>query len=145
MAESEARYRELADGTPAAAWLTGADGHLEFINQAMADALGRPREALLGEGWMASIDPADRDRLMQERVRARSTHGPFHFEGRFRRPDGALRIGELYGRPRFDSAGAFLGHAGMAADVTEARAVERRQHRLINELNEVAPEIRTDG
>lgn len=135
LAESEARYRELADGTPAAAWLTGADGQLEFINQAMADALGRPRETLLGEGWMNSIDPADRDRLMQERLRARTTHGPFRFEGRFRRPNGAMMIAELYGRPRFNSAGAYCGHAGMAADVTEARAVERRQKLMINELN----------
>jgi PAS domain S-box-containing protein len=135
LVESEARYRELADGTPAAAWMTRADGELEFVNQAMADALGRPREALLGEGWMASIDPADRARLMEERVRARSTHSAFRFEGRFRRPDGALRIAELYGRPRFNSAGAFCGHTGMAADVTEAKAFERRQKRLINELN----------
>jgi len=135
LAESEARYRELADRTPAAAWLTRANGQLEFINQAMADALGRPREALLGERWMDAIDPADRDRLMETRLEARSTHGTFRFEGRFRRPDGELRIVEMYARPRFDSAGAFSGHAGMAADVTEARASERRQLLLINELN----------
>jgi PAS domain S-box-containing protein len=135
VAESEAHYRELADGTPAAAWLTRANGQLEFINQAMADALGRPREALLGEGWMDAIDPADRDRLVEARLLARSTHGPFRFEGRFRRPDGALRIVEMYARPRFNGAGAFCGHAGMAADVTEVRAAERRRQLLINELN----------
>ena len=135
LAESEERYRELADGTPAAAWLTRADGQLEFINQAMADALGRPREALLGEGWMDAVDPADHVRLMGARLRVRATHGPFRFEGRFRRPSGALVIIQMYGRPRFNSAGAFWGHAGMASDVTQARDVERRQQLLIDELN----------
>ena len=135
LAESEARYRELADDTPAAAWLTRADGQLEFINQAMAEALSRPREALLGEGWMDSVDPADRDRLMEARLRVRATHGPFRFEGRFRRPSGALVIIQMYGRPRFNGAGAFWGHVGMAADVTDARNVERRQQLLIDELN----------
>jgi PAS domain S-box-containing protein len=135
LAESEARYRELADGTPAAAWLSRSDGELEFINQAMADALGRSRESLLGEGWTAAIDPEDREAMLQVRTQARTSHSAFHYEGRFRRADGALRIIELYARPRFDMSGAFRGHAGMATDVTETRAAERQQALLIGELN----------
>lgn len=135
MAESEAQYRELADGTPAAAWLSRSDGELEFINQAMADALGRTREALLGEGWMSAIDPEDRQAMLEGRAQARAAHSEFHYEGRFRRPDGALRLVQLYGRPRFDRSGGFLGHVGMATDVTEVRAAERQQALLIGELN----------
>ncbi len=135
LAESEARYRELADGIPAAAWLSRADGSLEFINQAMTDAFGRPREALLGEGWMDAIDPEDRPSLLNARREARATHGQFNYEGRFRRADGGLLILQLHGLPRFDRIGAFNGHAGTATDVTEARAAARRQELLINELN----------
>lgn len=135
LAESEAQYRELADGTPAAAWLSRADGELEFINQAMADALGCSREALLGGGWVAAIDPDDEPAMLKVLTKARMSHSAFHYEGRFRRADGSLRIIELYGRPRFDKFGAFRGHAGMASDVTEARAAERQQKLLINELN----------
>jgi PAS domain S-box-containing protein len=135
LAESEARYRELADGTPAAAWLSRADGELEFINPAMADTLGRSPESLLGEGWMAAIDPDDRSDLLKVRRRARRSHGAFHYEGRFRRADGALRVVQLYGRPRFERSGAFRGHVGMASDVTEARAAEGQQKLLIDELN----------
>ena len=109
LAQSEACYRELADGTPAAAWLSRANGQLEFINQAMADALGRPREALLGEGWMEAIDPADRTAMMEARLRVRSTHGPFRFEGRFRRPNGALRIMQHVRTPAVRSTPALSG------------------------------------
>jgi PAS domain S-box-containing protein len=135
LAESEGRYRELADGTPAAAWLTRKDGTLEFVNQAMADALGRPREALLGDGWLNAVDPGDKPALFKARLAAWSAHTNFDYEGRFRRTDGAPRIIQMHGRPRFDRSGAFNGFVGMAADVTDARAAERRQNLLIDELN----------
>jgi PAS domain S-box-containing protein len=135
LALSEAHYREVADGLPAAAWLSRADGALEFINQAMVDALGWPRSNLLGEGWMRYIDPQDRPSLVAARARARTDHSSFHYEGRFRRPDGDLRIIELDGRPRFDRTGGFRGHVGVAIDLTATRQHERQQRLLIDELN----------
>lgn len=135
LAASEAHQREVADDLPAAAWLSKANGALIFINEAMAHALGRPRGELLGEGWMQSIDPDDRAGLEVARAQARANTAPVHYEGRFRRPDGSLRIIQLYGRPRFDHVGNFSGHVGTATDVTEVRAAEARQRLLINELN----------
>jgi PAS domain S-box-containing protein len=135
LAESEARYRELADGTPAAAWLTRKDGTLEFINQAMAEALDRPREALLGDGWLDTVDPDEKPLLLKARLAAWSAHTNFDYEGRFRRLDGGVRMIQLHGRPRFDRSGAFNGFVGLAADVTDVRAAERQQALLIDELN----------
>jgi PAS domain S-box-containing protein len=135
LAVSEARYREIANGIPAAAWLTRADGQLEYMNQAWIDTLGRPQSELLGEGWMRFVDPADRDGLISARAHARTNHSSFHYEGRFRRPDGAQRIIRLYGRPRFDRMGGFRGHVGIAVDVTAIREHERQQRLLIDELN----------
>jgi PAS domain S-box-containing protein len=135
LAASEAYQREVADDLPAAAWLSKANGALIFINEAMAHALGRPRGELLGEGWMDSIDPDDRNGLVTARAEARAHAAPVQYEGRFRRPDGSRRIIQLYGRPRFDRTGAFGGHVGTATDVTEVRAAEARQRLLINELD----------
>lgn len=135
LALSEARFRELANGTPAAGWLSRADGKLEFINQAMVEALGRPRRELLGEGWMDAIHPDDRPRLLAARADARRHHSSVHFEGRFLRPDGTVRLIELFGRPRFDALGRFRGHVGIATDVTDMREHEQRRSLLINELN----------
>jgi PAS domain S-box-containing protein len=135
LAASEAHQREVADDLPAAAWLSKANGGLIFINEAMVQALGRPRGELLGEGWMQSIDPDDRAGLEIARAEARLNAAPVQYEGKFRRPDGSLRIIQLYGRPRFDHGGNFTGHVGTATDVTEVRAAEARQRLLINELN----------
>ena len=135
LALSVAQYRELTDGIPTAAWLSRADGEIEYINPAMADTLGRDRRELLGNGWIDCIDPDDREQLLRTREQAREKNAGFHYEGRFRRPDGALRIVALDARPRFDAMGAFRGHVGVAADLTETREAERRQQLLINELN----------
>jgi PAS domain S-box-containing protein len=135
LALSEARYRELADGTPAASWMSRADGTLEFINQAMVEAFGRPRRELLGRGWMKSIHPEDREAMMAARAKARANHSSLHYEGRVLRPDQTVRIIELYGRPRFDALGGFRGHVGIASDVTDAREADRRRSLLVNELN----------
>lgn len=135
LAQSEARYRAVADGQPTAAWLSRADGRLVFINQAMADALGRAREDLLGDGWMDSLEPESRASFMAARALARENHSSVRYEGHFCRPDGSRRIIKIHGRPRFDASGAFAGLVGVAEDVTEARSFEQRQRLLINELN----------
>jgi PAS domain S-box-containing protein len=135
LALSEARYRELAHGTPAASFLSRADGTLEFINQAMVEAFGRPRSQILGEGWMNYIHPEDRARMLAVRADARANHCSMHYEGRILRSDGSARIIELYGRPRFDATGGFRGHVGIATDVTDAREAAQRRTLLLNELN----------
>jgi PAS domain S-box-containing protein len=135
LALSEARYHETADGAPAAAWLSRADGALIYINHALVEALGRPRGELLGNGWISAIDPEDLARFLAARASARAEHSSVQYEGRFRRPDGSLRTIQLYGRPRFDFLGGFCGHVGLAKDVTEIRESEAGRRVLINELN----------
>jgi two-component sensor histidine kinase len=101
----------------------------------MADALDRPRESLLGDGWLAAVDPDEKPSLLKARLAAWSAHTNFDYEGRFRRSDGVMRMIQLHGRPRFDRSGGFNGFVGRAEDVTDARAAERRQTLLIEELN----------
>lgn len=135
LAESESRYRMLAEGAPAASWISRRNFGLEYINQAMCDALGRSAEELLGHGWIETIDPDDRAGLLLAREQAIANHAAIQYEGRFRDAEGRLRIIQLHGRPRFDASGAFRGHVGNATDVTEVRDAERRQRQLIHELN----------
>jgi PAS domain S-box-containing protein len=45
--ESEARFRSIADCTPAPMWVTNAEG-IEFANQAFAEVAGRPVDRLTG-------------------------------------------------------------------------------------------------
>jgi PAS domain S-box-containing protein len=133
--EREARYREVAEHSPAAAWLSTPDGAIEFVNQAMADALGRPREELLGDGWVECVDKADLDAMLTARAEIRADRRPFHYAGRFRLPGGDVTTVDLYGRPRFDRQGRFLGHVGTLSDAPMMRRAEKLQRLITTELS----------
>ncbi|HSV02032.1 MAG TPA: PAS domain-containing protein [Phenylobacterium sp.] len=133
--ESEARFRIMADCTPAPAWVTSAAGPIEFVNQAMAEWVGRPREELMGDAWLSLLHPEDLPKIVEARAAARRDLAPYIYEARFRRADGVWRTMQVSSKPRFDDAGAFQGYVGLAMDVTDTRAAQTRQRLLINELN----------
>ena len=133
--ESEARFRIMADCTPAPAWVTSAAGPIEFVNQAMAEWVGRSRDELVGDAWLTLLHPEDLPKIVAARAAARRELVAYTYEARFRRADGTWRTMQVSSRPRFDDAGAFLGYVGVAMDVTDTRAAETRQKLLINELN----------
>jgi PAS domain S-box-containing protein len=106
-----------------------------YISKALLEAFGRPRIELLGHGWTDALDPEDRARFLALRESARAEHSSVEYEGRFLRPDGSLRLIQLYGRPRFDILGEFCGHVGLAKDVTEMRVSEEQRTALVYEVN----------
>jgi PAS domain S-box-containing protein len=123
--ESEARFRIMADSAPASVWMTAPEGQIEFVNQAFSDFAGLPREALLGDAWIALMHSDDRAEVGRIREAARKGPDPYTFEARFRSPDGEWRVMRASSKPRFDERGVFRGYVGLAVDVTEMRAAER--------------------
>src|SRR5918997_226281 len=62
--DSEARFRELADTTPALMWMTDAEGHVTFVNQTWLRFTCRTLEQELGATWAVCAPPDDlHDRL----------------------------------------------------------------------------------
>lgn len=133
MRESEGRFRLLADIAPAPIWLTDARGAIQFANAALVDFCGPASPALSGQGWRALIHPEDADRILAGQIQARDDRTAHAFEARFRRQDDAWRWMRVVVKPRLDEAGALLGYAGMAFDITESRqaldAAARQQRR----------------
>ena len=135
LAESEARFRAMADGAPAIIWVTNVDGQIEFANLAFCQLAGMTREEVLGDSWMPLLHPDDVERVARSRQAARAVLGPNHWEARFRVANGDWRWMRSASQPRFDPSGAFRGYVGVAFDVTDAHRAEERQQLLINELN----------
>ncbi|MBU1376411.1 MAG: PAS domain S-box protein [Alphaproteobacteria bacterium] len=134
LAESEARFRAMADSAPSPIWVTDANGSLEFANRAFRDMAGLPLEELTGDAWGRLLHPDDRAHVAQARALARSDLRPNSWEARFR-VDDEWRWMRTASRARFDEAGVFQGYVGLAMDVTDTRLAEDRQRLLINELN----------
>lgn len=134
LAESEARFRAMADSAPSPIWVTDENGALEFANRAFQDLAGVPMDQLTGDAWIQLMHPEDRDHVVEARAAARRGERENTWEARFRIGD-EWRWLRTASRARTDEAGAFQGFVGLAMDVTDTRQAEEHQRLLINELN----------
>jgi PAS domain S-box-containing protein len=119
--ESEERFRLMADTAPSPVWMTNADAEVEFVNQALVEFYGLPRDRLLGHVWKQAVHPEDQPSVAAAMDAARPDRRPYGFEARFERADGDWRWMRIAVNPRLDASGAFLGYVGMSFDVTETR------------------------
>jgi PAS domain S-box-containing protein len=124
LAESERRFRVLADSAPVLIWVNGTDGGCEFVNKAYLDFFGESLEQVQGLGWTSHVHPDDRDRCLTGYLNAHAMRAPYRCEVRLRRADGEYRWMESLGLPQVSAAGEFLGYVGVSPDITERKRAE---------------------
>jgi PAS domain S-box-containing protein len=144
--ESEARFRAMAEASPALTWQVNAQGDLVYVNQRVMDLVGMTLEELLSSRWRSVLHPDDgpgylvalqqalRDRSrFQHRVRARGSGGEWHWL-------------ESYALPWFTGLDEYAGHVGVSIDITEAvkaeTALREADHRKDEFLATLAHELR---
>jgi two-component system, sensor histidine kinase PdtaS len=135
-AETESRFRTLADCAPVLLWMSGEDGLCDFFNQGWLTFTGRTLERELGNGWAEGIHPEDFARSMQTYLEAFVARRAFSMEYRLRRHDGEYRWIFDQGAPRFDGASRFVGFIGSCVDVT----AQHEAHAALGLLNRVLEE-----
>jgi two-component system CheB/CheR fusion protein len=122
--ESESRFRELADQTPAMIWMADHTRAATYFNRSWLDFTGRTMEQEQGDGWAAGVHPDDFAPTLAAYSTAFEERIPFEMEFRLRRQDGEFRWVFNRGRPRFDAEGQFQGYIGAALDVTDRKTAE---------------------
>ena len=103
IAETESRFRTMANTAPVLLWMAGLDGECDFFNHGWLEFTGRSLDEELGTGWAEGLHPEDFARSMQTYVEAFVTRRAFSMEYRLRRADGEHRWvldWELDGRDR---------------------------------------------
>jgi PAS domain S-box-containing protein len=130
LAESEERFRNLANCAPVMLWMTGPDKHCRFVNHGWQEFVGRTMNQEVGYGWSEAIHPADRERYLNAWSAAVDARQPFKAECRFRRHDGEYRWCECAATPRFAPDGEFLGHVGSSSDITDRKQAEEFERHL---------------
>ena len=125
LAESEARFRALADAAPVLIWTAGPDAGRDYVNAGWLAFTGRTMADEVGEGWMAGVHPEDRDRTLAAYARAFARREALEVEYRLRRYDGVYRWLLDRGTPRRGPEGEVVGFAGSCVDIHERKEVER--------------------
>ena len=122
--ESEARFRDMADGAPVMVWVTDASGHCTYLNRAWCEFTGQTEEQGHGLGWLDATHPDDKEMAERIFLDANARRAPFRVEYRLRRADGAYRWTIDAAAPRFGADGEYLGYVGSVIDITEHKEAE---------------------
>lgn len=142
LAESEARFRHLAEVAPVGIFQADATGQINYVNSAWLKRLGLDAEELHGDGWKRALatgeafdsDPAFSGFEKPGDVRKRVV--------RFRAANGADFWCETVNSAEFDENGKIAGFVGVLIDITEQRQANERMiesERLFQLLSNLAP------
>jgi PAS domain S-box-containing protein len=123
---SERRYATLAEAAPVTIFRLDPDGHCTYVNERWSDMTGRPIEAALGKGWIETIHPDDRDRILTTWSQSLEQEGVARLEGRCVRPNGQIVSYYCQGLPELDSEGNLVGYIGTLTDITDRKQAEKQ-------------------
>ena len=124
LAESEVRFRTMADASPALIWVADVEGKRTWFNKTWLDTTGQDLEDSLGSGWIETVDAEDKGRVQQAVTNQVKNQSASRLEYRLVQKDGSRRWILDEGRPRRDSVGLLLGYIGSCVDITERLAAE---------------------
>lgn len=152
LAESERRFRLMADSAPVLMWLSGPDKLCTDFNKAWLEFTGSTLQEQIGEGWTRSVHPDDMKGCLETYTCAFNARRSFQMEYRLRRHDGEYRWMLDRGTPRFHDDSSFAGYVGCCIDITDEKEAKlarmefsgRLLHAQEDERARIARELHDD-
>jgi PAS domain S-box-containing protein len=121
--ESERRFRDIADSSPAMIWLSDENEITTYANKKWCEFTGKEIGAD-PEGWIDLIHPDDKVRSTEAYFEAVKLKKQITIVYRLRRSDGIYRWVHDESVPRFSNNGKFIGYLGSVVDIEE----EQQKH-----------------
>jgi PAS domain S-box-containing protein len=135
LAESEARFRTLAEHIPQLVWRSRSMGDRTWGSPQWIAFTGLSEAKSLGLGWLDAIHPDDKHATMDAWAEA-ERRGELYIEHRTRRSvDGEYRWFQTRASRLTDSAGHTIEWFGTSTDVHELKRLQERQQVLLRELH----------
>jgi diguanylate cyclase (GGDEF)-like protein/PAS domain S-box-containing protein len=128
LAESEEKFRQLAEHIPQVFWMTDADQkRLIYASPAYERVTGHTLAELQADprSWLDTIHEEDRDRVRLAR-RREASGGGYDIEYRVVHADGTVRWIHDRAFPVRDATGRVYRIAGIGEDITERKQAEAR-------------------
>lgn len=139
---SEEKFRMMAETVPDMLFITRADGYSEYLNEGYYSATGLERGSGRGDGWIESIHPDDRERIMQAWMTAVTKGEPY--EERLRivnAKKGTVRWHVSRALPMRNEAGDIVRWFGCGTDIDDQvreaalRETDRRKDEFLAMLS----------
>jgi two-component system NarL family sensor kinase len=141
-AESEALFRNIADGAPVLLWMADPSGKRYYFNQPWLSFTGKTLAEHADQGWHKCIHEHDRADALHRYAAAVKGCERYEAEYRLTAADGEYRWIQDFGVPRLGRNGEFLGYIGSCLDRTERKRVEHALHQLSGKLLELQDDER---
>lgn len=127
LANSQRRFRDLADNTSDWLWETDADGRFTYVSKSVEALLGHAPATLVGRRIFELTTPEDATRLEQLFRFVRESRQPFYgFEYHATGRGAASVVMEANGLPLVGDTGKLLGYRGISRDITRRKVDESR-------------------
>jgi PAS domain S-box-containing protein len=134
---SEERYRALVQGGAQIIWVASPDGEMLEDSAEWRWITGQTVEEFLGNGWLDSIHPEDRERVEHDWRECLRTGRIFDDRFRMRARGGAYRHYDVRAVP-IERDGKIAEWVGACTDVTSQREAEEMRGRLTDQLSAAA-------
>ncbi|WEJ98934.1 MAG: PAS domain-containing protein [Candidatus Sphingomonas phytovorans] len=135
LAESDNRFRVLADAMPQMVWSTPPNGHNDYYNARWYEFTGMPEGSTDGEGWNRMFHPEDQARALETWRHSLVTGEPYQIEYRLRRADGAYRWTLGRALPLHDESGTIVRWFGTCTDIHEQKEASEEREVIAQELS----------
>ncbi len=134
---SEERYRALVQGGAQIVWVASPDGQMLEDSAEWRWITGQTVEEFLGNGWLDSIHPEDRERVEREWHESLRTGRIFDDRFRMRARGGSYRHYDVRAVP-IERDSKIAEWVGACTDVTSQREAEEMRGRLTDQLSAAA-------
>ena len=134
---SEERYRALVQGGAQIIWVASPDGEMLEDSAEWRWITGQTVEEFLGNGWLDSIHPEDRERVDRGWRESLRTGRIFDDRFRMRARGGSYRHYDVRAVP-IERDGKIAEWVGACTDVTSQREAEEMRGRLTDQLSAAA-------
>jgi PAS domain S-box-containing protein len=122
--ESEAKFRALAEASPALIAMVDPGAKVVYLNQRHAELYGDGWTEIMGTGWHAIIHPDEAPAFISAIEQAVRDRARFQQRVRVKSRNNEWRWVEGYGLPWFSAGGQYAGHVFVTLDITQAVRAE---------------------
>jgi PAS domain S-box-containing protein len=125
LAQSEARFRDFAEASSDWFWETDPEGRIAWQSEVHGTSAWFARDSVIGKTRQEVAGETSSDTDWQPYQEAISGELEFkNFEYSYEGTENNLLHARISGSPIYDEDGTFLGHRGVASNITEIREAE---------------------